>query len=375
MNLLMVANYEPDVGYAWNFIQRFWLALAKGNPGQCHLAYPLPGAIPPEIVQAGIVTHTRSMHGWRSVGFIWRHHIRTVYLTDWPALNPLYALWRLAGVKQIIVHDHVPGDPPPARGLRKRIKRVLHRLHILSADLCIGVAEHVRQRHINTGCVPADRCVTVWNGIEPFEPDRAARAAVRAELNIPEDAVVFAMVGRASAYKNYRFALECLPYLPEHVYFVHCGDGPDMPALKEQTTRYGLETRMRWLGRRSDVRQILAACDAAFHPSRGEAMSLALLEFGCAGLPVVVPDTPSVSFTVDHMVDGLRYRAGDIASAVLQLHYLLDADHRQKMSHAAHQKIIERYTLDRTLAEFDATVDIEPKADPAIKPDREFWDG
>jgi glycosyltransferase involved in cell wall biosynthesis len=354
--ILLVANYEPHVGYAWKFIAQFWLALARRR--KCHIAYPSPGPVPEEILQAGITPHTMKMRQWGSAAFIRRHKIDTIYLTDWPPLSPYYALWKLAGVRQIVVHDHAPGDFPPARGLRRLIKLTLHGLRIFSAHQYLGVAEHVTQRHIDTWCVPAKRCATVTNGIEPFEISESDRQSMRAELGIPDDAVVFLMVGRASRYKNFAFAVECLPQLPEHVHIVHCGDGPELPALQEQTKRLGLESRMHWLGKRSDVRRIMAASDAAFHPSRGEAMSLALLEAACAGLPIVVPDTPSVSFTVDHKVDGLKYKAGDIASAVSQLQYLLDAERRRSMGARGRQKVLQRYTIDKTLAEFDARVKV-----------------
>jgi glycosyltransferase involved in cell wall biosynthesis len=358
--ILLVGNYEPHVGYAWKFIAQFWLALARRR--KCHIAYPAPGAVPEEIVEAGITPHTVQMRRWRSVAFIRRHQIRTIYLTDWPALSPLYALWRLAGVRRIIVHDHAPGDFPPARGLRRLIKRTLHRLGIFSADQYLGVAEHVSQRHVQTWCVPAERCATVTNGIEPFDVDESDRSAVRAQLGIPDDALLVLMVGRATRYKNFGFALECLPHLPDRVHFVHCGDGPELPALREQTQRAGLAGRMHWLGKRSDVRRIMSASDALIHPSRGEALSLALLEAACAGLPIVVPDTPSVSFTVDHMLDGLKYQAGDVISAVTQLGHLLHPDQRRKMAEKARQKVLERYTIDRTLAEFDAKVKVYTRA-------------
>ena len=354
--ILLVGNYEPHVGYAWNFIAQFWLALARRR--KCHIAYPAPGPVPTEILQAGITPHTWNMRQWRSIAFVRRHKIRTIYLTDWPALSPLYALWKLAGVRQIIVHDHAPGDFPPARGWRRLLKRTLHRLGFFSAHQYLGVAEHVTQRHIDTWCVPSEQCATVTNGIEPFDIDASDRRSMREELGIPQDATVFLMVGRATPYKNFGFALECLPHLPNEVHFVHCGDGPELPALQERTRRFGVEHRMHWLGKRLDVRRIMAAADAAIHPSRGEAMSLALLEAACAGLPIVVPDTPSVSFTVDHMRDGLKYKAGDVASAVLQIQHLLDPERRRKLGANARQKILDSYTIDRTMAEFEAQVQL-----------------
>jgi glycosyltransferase involved in cell wall biosynthesis len=87
-------------------------------------------------------------------------------------------------------------------------------------------------------------------------------------------------------------------------------------------------------------------------------MSLGLLEAACAGLPIVVPDTPSVSFTIDHMVDGLKYQAGDVGSAVLQLQYLLDPERRRQFGENGRRKVLQRYTIDKTLAEFDAKVKV-----------------
>ncbi len=60
----------------------------------------------------------------------------------------------------------------------------------------------------------------------------------------------------------------------------------------------------------------MAGCDAAMHPSRGEAMSLAVLEYMCGGLPPVVPSLPSVSVAVEHGVTGLIYKNLDVDSAV-----------------------------------------------------------
>src|SRR5688500_19286722 len=71
--ILLVANYEPHVGYAWKFIAQFWLALARRR--KCHIAYPSPGPVPEEILQAGITPHTMKMRQWGSAAFIRRHKI------------------------------------------------------------------------------------------------------------------------------------------------------------------------------------------------------------------------------------------------------------------------------------------------------------
>jgi glycosyltransferase involved in cell wall biosynthesis len=69
------------------------------------------------------------------------------------------------------------------------------------------------------------------------------------------------------------------------------------------------------VGRRDDVDDLMRSSAMAIHPSRGEAFSLAILEYMRAALPVVVPDVPSVRQAVEHEVTGLVYRDGDIDGA------------------------------------------------------------
>jgi len=352
-DVLMVANYEPDVGYAWNFIQQFWVTLAKKFPGRCHLAYPRRGTVPAVITDAGITVHWRNMRDKGSTAFIRQHGIEHVYLTDWTGLNPLYARWRLAGVKDIVVHDHVPGDPPPARGWRGVLKASLHSLRLSSPTQCLAVADHVMRRHIETWRMNPSRCVTVSNGIQPFSIDSSLRPAVRSELGLPVDAKVFLILGRATAYKGIDFAIRCLARLPPQVRFVHIGDGPSLQECRNLARQLDVTDRMHFLGKRNDVQRIMAGCDAAFHPSRGEAMSLAILEYMCAGLPPIVPSLPSVSTAVEHQVTGLVYQSLNLDAAARELVTLADDDAlRARLGSAARAKVLSSYTIDQTMRTF-----------------------
>lgn len=358
-NVLMVANYEPDVGYAWNFIQQFWVVLARKFPGRCHLAYPRPGVVPAVIANTDIKIHWQNMRDKSSTAFIRQHGIEHVYLTDWTGLNPVYAKWRMAGVKDIVVHDHVPGDPPPTRGLKGALKASLNSLRVMSPTQCLAVAEHVTQRHIQTWRMDPSICVTVTNGIRPFDVDHSLRPAVRSELQLPADAKAFLIVGRATKYKGIDFAVHCLAKLPTNVYFVHIGDGPDLEEFRNLARELNVLERIRFLGKRNDVQRLMAGCDAAMHPSRGEAMSLAVLEYMCGGLPPVVPSLPSVSAAVEHEVTGLIYPNLNVDAAASALRTLADDDAlRARLGSAARAKVLSTYTIEQTMRRFDEAVAI-----------------
>ena len=73
------------------------------------------------------------------------------------------------------------------------------------------------------------------------------------------------------------------------------GDGPDRPAWQSRAIARGLVDRVRFLGFRTDVPEILAACDAVVAPSRYDAYGLAVHEALCRGLPAIVSAAAGVS--------------------------------------------------------------------------------
>ena len=87
-------------------------------------------------------------------------------------------------------------------------------------------------------------------------------------------------VGRLHPQKGYDTLLDALPLLGDAVVAV-AGDGPLEAALRARAPQ------VRWLGRRSDVADLLAAADVVVLPSVWEARSLTAQEALRAGRPLV----------------------------------------------------------------------------------------
>lgn len=369
--IALVANYESDVGYAWWLMENFWAliaAQAKAQGRKCVLAYPRIGAIPEKVRDAPLDIHEFrfARRGWRdalrTAKFLGKHKVSAVYLTDWPYLHWCYLLWRLHGVKRIVVHDHTPGVRPPIGGLRGLIKQLAFAVRMFSCDQYVAVSKYVGERHIRNARVPAHLGVVVENGIVPFDPAEVPRSAVRKRIGIPDDAFLIVLVSRATYYKGLDFAVRAVAAMMaaannRPVYAIHCGDGPDLDAFRRLAQELQVAERFLFLGKRSDVREILASADVAFHPSRGEAMSLAVLEFMCAGLPVVVPDNPSVCTSIEHQTSGLIYPAGNVPAATQSLLDLYtDNALRQRLGTEARRVVLQKYLLVHTNASFSRQV-------------------
>jgi glycosyltransferase involved in cell wall biosynthesis len=365
-NVLLVSNYPSDTGYAWWLMERLWVAFAKlssegGN--RTYLAYPALRGLS-EAVRTADIEAVEMSFPWNSsqqranlLRFIKERRIETVYLTDQPYFSLLYSRLRQAGVRRIIVHDHTPGDRPKALGLRAALKRLRHRFKACCADLFINVSPAMRSRSIESGCVPEAKCVTVQNGIDPVVCDAERRDMIRYKLGIRPESVLIVSSGRAHPYKRFDFIVNVAASMrngatADYV-FALVGDGDMIPKLKVQIEALGIADKVRLLGFRSDVRDILCAADLAIHASLGEGFSLSIVEYMSSGLPVIVPDIPSVSQAIESGVTGCVYPRESVAQAAEHVMALCrDAVRRTQMGQAAKQIADSAYTSSRTIAEF-----------------------
>jgi glycosyltransferase involved in cell wall biosynthesis len=181
--------------------------------------------------------------------------------------------------------------------------------------------------------------MVIPNGVEPATAKRS-RALVRAELGFDEDAFLVAFVGGLRPPKQPEAFVRALatPELAQlHVGGVVVGDGPLRPAVEEAGRT--ADGRVRVLGEREDVADILGASDAACLVSGTEALPMAVLEAMSAGLPVVATDVGGVADAVVDMETGLLVAPSDAASLTAALARLArDPSEAAKLGAAGRQR-------------------------------------
>lgn len=336
-NILLVANYEPDVGYAWWLMERFWKMIAieqVRNGKQTFLAYPDFLTKPKFDETLGInviklAIDLKSAKGIRQLGeFIKVNKISSIYLTDRPYFNVWYGYLRFKGLRKIVVHDHTPGDRPKIRGMKRLLKTVRNRLVYFVADYVINVSKLMTNRAMVNGCFPKRKCLTVQNGIKPIVWCSIKKQLKRDELGLDADTVVVVTSGRLHAYKRVDFIIRAFSDVAKRIdlksVLLIVGEGVEEEKLRELVRSCGSTSQIKFLGFRSDVDDVLLASDIAFHASKGEGFSLSVVEYMSAKLPVLVPSTPSVCQAIDHRKNGYIFKQDDQADAQLGLFNLIE---------------------------------------------------
>jgi glycosyltransferase involved in cell wall biosynthesis len=210
-------------------------------------------------------------------------------------------------------------------------------------------ARDARRLHIH------GRPVAIGNGRDPvrFRPDPATRRRVRAALAVPDRQAVVLAVSRLVWHKGYPELAAAVRMVPDVALWV-VGErlvsdrGEDMAALLRNA---GLGDRLRLLGYRDDVPDLMAAADIFALPSRFEGLPMSVIEAMLTALPVVAADVRGPAEQVVPEVTGLLVPPGDAAALAAALRRLsADPALRARMGAAGRDRALQRYDEAKVLA-------------------------
>ncbi len=191
----------------------------------------------------------------------------------------------LAGVKTLVHTDHGREWPDLRRYMwgERFMSRFAYRV--------VGVSEETAAQLVEFEKIDPSRVVTIRNGIDPRPFDRAPdRLCARRGLAIPERAHVICTIARFEPEKGVDLLIDALPAIARAVPDLTClivGYGALENQLRTRVVDLGIESRVRFLGPRQDVAEILSAADCYVLPSRREGLPMTILEAMAASLPVV----------------------------------------------------------------------------------------
>ena len=189
-------------------------------------------------------------------------------------------------------------------------------------DLAEGVALGV----LSPAGVADGEAVVIRSGVDlgalgPLDP--AARRTLRAAEGVPDARPVVSLVQRLSPPKTPLVFVRALPRIlderPDVTVWI-VGDGPLRADTEAAVSGTAHGARVRFLGLRKDVPDLLAASDVTVHSSRREGLPRVVLEALAVGTPVVATSVGGVSDAVVDGVSGLLVPPEDpaaLAGAVL----------------------------------------------------------
>lgn len=206
---------------------------------------------------------------------------------------------RRAGVPAVVHHVHGFAfhefSPTITRWVYSNLERVAGRY----CDRVIFVNNEEREMAIDRGLLPADKCLTVYNGIDleryATHARSADRMALRRRHGLGNDEIVVLMMGRLDRQKQ--------PLLIPHIArelerlsprtrwrLAVAGAGDQAAELAALVERLGVVHRVQLLGWQPEPEKLFGAVDIVLQPTLWEGLPLSLLGAHGASLPSVASD-------------------------------------------------------------------------------------
>jgi glycosyltransferase involved in cell wall biosynthesis len=172
-----------------------------------------------------------------------------------------------------------------------------------AAEVVICNSNRTRRDVIEHLGVAPERAATIYYGCDStlFRPaGRAESECLRERLGWPTSRPVALFVGalgdRRKGFDTLFHAWELLSREPGwDALLAVVGRGAELPLWKRRATDAGLGDRVRFLGFRKDMPDLVRAADALVHPARYEAYGLGVHEALCCGLPGIVSASAGVA--------------------------------------------------------------------------------
>ena len=159
----------------------------------------------------------------------------------------------------------------------------------------------------------------VYNGfdVSQFSPElRQTREPLRQSLGL-ESCFVVGHFSRLAPWKGQYVLIEALQYCPSNVVALLVGDAlfgeqEYVQQLHQQVAQLGLGDRVKFLGFRTDISQLMAACDLVAHTSTApEPFGRVIVEAMLTGTPVVAAEAGGVIEWVKNGQTGWLVPPGD----------------------------------------------------------------
>ncbi|MBS0237892.1 MAG: GT4 family glycosyltransferase PelF [Proteobacteria bacterium] len=257
---------------------------------------------------------------------------------------------RSTGIKSLAVKA---GNPPPLEmpGRRRWAAITLGSKLLRCPIASCSTAVNGELRKLGVGMPKHSRAIP--NGI-----DIASIAARSREAKAMRPSVI-GMVARLDAIKDHDTLLQALSLVrlqvPDCELWI-VGDGVRRVALEDQSRSLSIADRVKFLGNRSDVPELLGQMDVyAFSTTRAEGFGIALIEAMAAGVAVVASDVPACSEVLGNGEAGLIVPPGDatkLAEAIVEL--LQNQELRANICAAAAGRVQREYSIEKCAARWEA---------------------
>lgn len=280
-----------------------------------------------------------------------QYKIDVVHLRNWPTMVEGFVGAKIAGIQRVIYSEH-------GRHFEEIVQKKFLKYHIKKyifnhVSVLLTVSNEVKNEIRRLYKTKRDIRV-IQNGVDHLRFRPIKKDSVRHRLGFKPSDAILGTVSRLVKGKNlhgliHEFAQRC-----NEKTLLIIGDGPERRALEHLVQSLSLNERVKLLGNRNDIPELLNCLDIFLLPSLSEGLSNVVIEAMACGIPVGAFDTGGNLELIDHEKGGVLVPLNKMSELISLTFFILDNKNNAKTMGIYNRKKIEaEFVIDKMIRAYN----------------------
>lgn len=269
-----------------------------------------------------------------------------------------WAAW-ITGVSFIVHTSHGHVFFGHFGAVLSRIFLLAEKITALITDRMVALTAGEKNDYVKFSVMQPESIDIIHSGvnIERYKNTKVNVAEKKVSLGLNSNNLVVGTVGWLLPIKGPMILFKAMNRIWQNrfdVDLVYVGKGDLGEALEQQAIKMGVSEKVKFLGWRDDVHEIIPVFDLFVLPSLNEGMGRVLVEAMAAGKPVVGSNVGGIPDLIKNGQNGFLFESGDISglSTVIEK-LLLDKNMRHAMGKKG-QVLAQNFSEAKMIAKIDA---------------------
>ncbi len=234
----------------------------------------------------------------------------------------------------------------------------LERLFALFTDRLVALTEGEVQDYLDLSVYPPDRIIKIHSGIDlqKFQFAKISIIDKKRSLGIETNGHTVGFVGWLLPIKGPMHLLQAMEYVWQEyddTNLVFVGKGDLDVDLRSEALKLNENGRVRFLGWRDDIEEIMPVFDIFVLPSLNEGMGRVLVEAMAAGKPVIASRVGGIPDLVQHGKNGLLVPPGDEKALAACIRFLIENPEEAEIMGKSGREFCHQFSVEAMVEKID----------------------
>ncbi len=234
--------------------------------------------------------------------------------------------------------------------------RLFYQLIARKSCKVFTISQMIRKQYVDYAGYEPKNLTNLYLGVNT-NPSKRDKQAIRTELNLPQDAIVLCNISAKEYIKGIDTLLRALALIQDKkVILVHIGglraDNAENRAYEQSlytlADELAVTDRVVWLGRRTDIAEIMPAFDIYVHPSRSEGLGMVNMEAAVERIPLIGTRIGGIPEVIHDGENGYLCEVNNATDLAEKLDNLIQDEYlREQMGEKSRELLLREFDVDK----------------------------